>query len=226
MSSIKLKHSGGNSVSLNPPTSAPTSTEVAFKLPNADGSNGQVIQTNGSGQLAFATTQGGVVKVAVRRYYGFLAVSSLSNSGFTQIDQAYVDIAPTSASQYIKLGGLLTWDGSDTESQYSFRWKKVVTGGSTTSLDATQGAGNRVGITYKVQHSGGLACMQLSNIYDLSGTTSNIRYYLEVFVDGSGQSIYVNRTIADLNDPRDERGASYFSAEEMDSSIFTFTNDS
>ena len=55
MSSIKLKHSGGNSVSLNPPTSAPTSSDVAFKLPNADGSANQVIQTNGSGQLAFAT---------------------------------------------------------------------------------------------------------------------------------------------------------------------------
>ena len=53
MSSIKLKHSGGNSVSLNPPTSAPTSTEVAFKLPNADGSADQVIKTDGSGNLSF-----------------------------------------------------------------------------------------------------------------------------------------------------------------------------
>ena len=55
MSQLKLKHSGGNSVSLNPPTSAPTSTEVAFKLPNADGSAGQYIKTDGSGNLAFAT---------------------------------------------------------------------------------------------------------------------------------------------------------------------------
>mgnify|MGYP003138775233 CR=1 FL=1 len=55
MSSLKLKHSGGNSVSLNPPTSAPTSSEVAFKLPNADGSNGQFLKTDGSGALSFAT---------------------------------------------------------------------------------------------------------------------------------------------------------------------------
>ena len=53
MSSIKLKHSGGNSVSLNPPTSAPTSTEVAFKLPNEDGSANQVLKTDGSGNLGF-----------------------------------------------------------------------------------------------------------------------------------------------------------------------------
>ena len=53
MSSIKLKHSGGNSVSLNPPSSAPTSSDVAFKLPNADGSANQVIKTDASGNLSF-----------------------------------------------------------------------------------------------------------------------------------------------------------------------------
>ena len=55
MSSLKLKHSGGNSVSLNPPSSAPTSSEVAFKLPTADGSSGQVLQTDGSGNLSWVT---------------------------------------------------------------------------------------------------------------------------------------------------------------------------
>ena len=53
--SIKLKHSGGNSVSLNPPTSAPTSSEVAFKLPTSDGSAGQVLMTDGSGNLSWVT---------------------------------------------------------------------------------------------------------------------------------------------------------------------------
>ena len=170
---------------------------------------------------------GGVVKAAVRRYSGFAQTTGISNTGFTQIDNAYVDITPTNASNYIKLGGLFTWEGSDTEDQYSFRWKKVVTGGSTTSIDSSQGSGNRQGVTYKTEGgSGSLVCMQLSNIYDLSGTTSSIRYYLEVFCDGSGQTLYLNRTHADLNDPRDERGASYFSAEEINNSIFTFTNDS
>ena len=53
--SIKLKHSGGNSVSLNPPTSAPTSSDVAFKLPTSDGSAGQVLKTDGSGNLSWVT---------------------------------------------------------------------------------------------------------------------------------------------------------------------------
>ncbi len=64
MSSIKLKHSGGNSVSLNPPTNAPTSSDVAFKLPNADGSANQVIKTDGSGNLSFvAQPTGGLSMV-------------------------------------------------------------------------------------------------------------------------------------------------------------------
>ena len=59
MSKISLKHSGGNVVSLNSPTSAPTSADVAFKLPNADGTNGQVIKTDGSGNLSFGDDSGG-----------------------------------------------------------------------------------------------------------------------------------------------------------------------
>ena len=61
--SIKLKHSGGNSVSLNPPTSAPTSSEVAFKLPNADGSADQVLKTDGSGNLGFVAQNLGISMV-------------------------------------------------------------------------------------------------------------------------------------------------------------------
>ena len=82
MSSIKLKHSGGNSVSLNPPTSAPTSSDVAFKLPNADGSAGQFMKTDGSGALSFAavsTTSGS----ATPRRTGDATVAQSIASGIT-----------------------------------------------------------------------------------------------------------------------------------------------
>ena len=55
MSKISLKHSGGNVVSLNSPTSAPTSADVAFKLPNQDGSANEFLKTDGSGNLSFGT---------------------------------------------------------------------------------------------------------------------------------------------------------------------------
>ena len=55
MSSIKLKHSGGNAVSLHPPTSAPSASDVQFKLPTADGTAGQVLKTDGSGNLSWVS---------------------------------------------------------------------------------------------------------------------------------------------------------------------------
>ena len=59
MSKISLKHSGGNVVSLNSPPNAPGSPDVAFRLPNQDGSANEVLKTDGSGNLAFATIAGG-----------------------------------------------------------------------------------------------------------------------------------------------------------------------
>ena len=99
MSKISLKHSGGNVVSLNSPTSAPTSADVAFKLPNADGTNGQVLKTDGSGNLSFGADTGGKI----------LQVKQGSTTTYTATTNAssYVDstlsetITPTAASSKI-----------------------------------------------------------------------------------------------------------------------------
>mgnify|MGYP003136689098 CR=1 FL=1 len=63
MSQIKLLHSGGNGVILSAPNSNPSS-DINFKLPQADGSNGQFMKTDGSGNLAFAATPvGGITEI-------------------------------------------------------------------------------------------------------------------------------------------------------------------
>ena len=54
MSNIKLVHSGGNSVSLTTPTSNPASN-ITFKLPQSDGSAGQVLMSDGNGNLSWVT---------------------------------------------------------------------------------------------------------------------------------------------------------------------------
>ena len=74
---IKLVHSGGNSVSLAVPTSNPSSSEVAFKLPQADGSANQVLKTDGSGNLAFATVADTNDFVKLQAATGTSAVSAL-----------------------------------------------------------------------------------------------------------------------------------------------------
>ena len=59
MSKISLKHSGGKVVSLNSPTTEPNANDVAFKLPNQDGSANEFLKTDGSGNLSFGAAGGG-----------------------------------------------------------------------------------------------------------------------------------------------------------------------
>ena len=223
--SIKLNAQSGGSVALDAPTQTTGSNDITFKLPVVDGSANQVIQTNGSGQLAFATVAQPIVKISTRRYTGFHQVTGITNT-FVRMDQAYVDITPSSASNRIRLLCLFCWEGSDTENQYNFRWRREESGQSAVSVDGSLEAGNRHSVHYKDSGSGGLITANLAPISDNPQTTNAIRYYLEVSCDsGSGQTIYMNRTHADANDTRDERGGSYFTAEEINSSIHTFTDD-
>ena len=89
MSKISLKHSGGNVVSLNSPTSAPTSADVAFKLPNADGTNGQVLKTDGSGNLSFGEDTGGKI---------LQVVSTTKTDAFSSSSTSYADVTGMSAT--------------------------------------------------------------------------------------------------------------------------------
>ena len=81
---IKLVHSGGNAISLAVPTSNPSSSEVEFKLPVADGSANQYIKTDGSGNLGFATlpAAGGIT---MHDNWYVSSAFSLSTGGTTDI---------------------------------------------------------------------------------------------------------------------------------------------
>ncbi len=54
MSNLNFLHSGGNKVTLSAPASNPTSN-VTFRLPESDGSAGQVLRTDGNGNLSWYT---------------------------------------------------------------------------------------------------------------------------------------------------------------------------
>ena len=54
MSNLNFLHSGGNKVTLSAPANNPSS-DVTFKLPQADGSSGQVLRTDGNGNLSWYT---------------------------------------------------------------------------------------------------------------------------------------------------------------------------
>jgi hypothetical protein len=64
---------GTNYVSLSAPASL--SADLTFTLPSADGTNGQVLTTNGSGVLSFATPASGIAWQSSVKTSGFTAVA-------------------------------------------------------------------------------------------------------------------------------------------------------
>ena len=131
MSSLKLKHSGGNSVSLNPPTSAPTSSDVAFKLPNADGSANQLLKTDGSGNLGWATDQGGKILQVVESS----SSTTVTTSGGTESDLLTLSITPASSSNKVLL--FISIDVQVTASTNAKTWVRLYRGTSSGTLIRT-----------------------------------------------------------------------------------------
>tara|TARA_B100001778_G_scaffold154021_1_gene126516 strand:+ start:1517 stop:2203 length:687 start_codon:yes stop_codon:yes gene_type:complete len=62
--SIKLNAQSGGSVALDAPTQTTGSADNVYKLPVADGSAGQVLKTDGSGNLSWVTLTEDCVKLA------------------------------------------------------------------------------------------------------------------------------------------------------------------
>ncbi len=55
---LKLNGSSSGSVSIDAPASTTDGADITFKLPVADGTSGQALTTNASGQLAFSSVGG------------------------------------------------------------------------------------------------------------------------------------------------------------------------
>ena len=111
MSKISLKHSGGNVVSLNSPTNAPSAADVAFKLPNADGSAGQFIKTDGSGNLSFDAAGGGKFLQVIQT----TKTDSFSYGTLTtefDITGMSVTITPSASTSKILLTASINYGGS------------------------------------------------------------------------------------------------------------------
>ena len=87
---IKLNAaSGGGSVSLEAPTSTTSNADIELKLPVADGSAGQFMKTDGSGNLAFAAAGGAITMADQWRLTSNVATNnsiSYLTSGWERVD--------------------------------------------------------------------------------------------------------------------------------------------
>ena len=136
MSQIKLLHSGGNGVILAAPTNNPTS-DVTFKLPQADGTSGQALTTNASGQLAFATVAGGKVLQTV---YGTTSSSVFNYTSTLADTNLTATITPSATTSKILVIVSQAWSSRKTNGGYTggfigiFRGSTQITANTGTSM--------------------------------------------------------------------------------------------
>ena len=88
MRNLNFLDSGGNKVTLSAPASNPSSN-VTFKLPQADGSAGQVLMTDGNGNLSWVSLPTGGLSMA--QQWRLRVIESLSPSYVTLTDWEICD---------------------------------------------------------------------------------------------------------------------------------------
>ena len=185
MSKISLKHSGGNVVSLNSPTSAPTSADVAFKLPNADGTSGQVLKTDGSGNLSFGADTGGKILQVVQTVK--VDQASYETTSFVDIAGMTATITPSSSSNKILVQTSIYLGAA---------------GGRTSIINFVRGSTNIAQPTGSSATTKGTMMSFISGtqmnpftmvFLDSPSTTSATTYKLQISQDNTGVPVYINR---------------------------------
>tara|TARA_B100001778_G_scaffold44925_1_gene32645 strand:+ start:368 stop:1051 length:684 start_codon:yes stop_codon:yes gene_type:complete len=224
--SIKLKHSGGNSVSLNPPTSAPTSSEVAFKLPNADGSAGQVLKTDGSGNLSWVTPSAGKILQVQATNVTAQSEILLTNHSTLYDTPLSVNITTTAANSKIILSALFSGEPDSAEHNYGVVLRRTI-GGSGTSLsvgDSRGGTGQQVTRTIAIGYHGDdndstssstAIPTYLDSPAQSSGTTINYKLTIMELGGNNGNYFYVNKCKSNSNGTGYEVPASYITVMEV-----------
>ena len=193
MSKISLKHSGGNVVSLNSPTSAPTSADVAFKLPNQDGSASEALITDGSGNLSFASVAGGKILQVVQTVKKD-SFSADNNGSYGEITGLNVTLTPTSSSNKILFTLDITYSVEDGNNFYV----KLYDGSSEiTGATSTTGSSNNGWIgTYITGSTTNMISDQMINVsksYLHTVSDTNAHTY-KIYAHAATALFYINRS--------------------------------
>ena len=105
MSELNFTHSNGNKVKLTPPDTL--AADISFKLPVNDGSAGQVLQTDGNGNLSWVTPAASNVAFSMLDIYHLTAEKDLSagvtyilNTDFDRRTHGAIGTGLTKSGQY------------------------------------------------------------------------------------------------------------------------------
>ncbi|MDA7463529.1 hypothetical protein N8996_01915, partial [Candidatus Poseidonia alphae] len=177
---IKIKNNTGKYIGLQASNS--TTNNFTLTLPEADGGNGQVLKTNGAGDLEWGSGSAGVVKQMVSKtlHSGVNLPSVFTSSSDEVTNSAYqVNITPVSSSSKVLIMFKVGFRCSvEPLQRISFRIKRIVNGTSTTVVtDLTQGIGNAGGPYNGIYHS---------HFVDEPNSTNEVTYALSFELENTG----------------------------------------
>ena len=216
MSKVKIKATtGGGAVSLIAPATTTANAEVQLTLPVADGSAGQTLTTNGSGELSWSShTEAGGGKILQVIQTTKTDAYSTSSGSFTDITGMSVDITPSATSSKVYVLFSVTFGGS------SNLYAGInLLRDSTTLIVNTDASGLDIPAT--VACMGDNANFQYKSstanysYLDSPNTTSAITYKLQAYAEG-GKTFYVNRNEQNDNAGHNVMGTSTITVMEVE----------
>ena len=189
MSNLNFLHSGGNKVTLSAPDSNPSS-DVNLKLPQADGSAGQVLQTDGSGNLTFANKGTGLysgyalMEEAIE--HGATAHTKTASNWYTkQLTRISFDpqsiIVSLSSNEFTLAAGT-----------YVIKWVHLLErcdSGITRLYDVTNSTSKKVSLVGFAQDNGNYAMVYSRGITRVT-ISGNTTYKYQYFVENANSILY------------------------------------
>lgn len=209
---IKLNGSTAGSVALDAPASTTSSADIIFKLPVADGTAGQVLQTDGSGNLSWVTPGAGkVLQVQSTTKTDEFEHSSLAESTYSNAAMS-VSITPSNASNKILIRVMATVSTNVADTRIAMGIFKA--GSILVQGDASGVKTRATAETYQdIQAS---AETISAEFLDTAGGTSAITYDIRLLhSQGGGANIFLNRSGLDHNSVGYYRTVSTITATEI-----------
>jgi len=162
MSSIKLKHSSGNSMSIGAPATNPAS-DLTLKLPATIGTAGQVLKNSSTaGTLEFGSAGGDYVKLA----------TASSSTAVSVIAHENIDFSVYRALQFF--GGAIP---ANDDEEFNFYWRS---GGTECTANTYMTSYNRVfDSTPEAEHAVNQGRLQLTMN---NGNGDNQGFYFNIFM--------------------------------------------
>ena len=142
---------------------------VTFTLPNADGTNGQVLQTNGSGVLSFITPSAGITTAGNNTFTGIQTFAGTSSN----LAVVLTDVAETTTISATAATGTINYDVTTQSVLYytsnaSANWTVNFRGSSGTSLNTLMSTGQSITVAFLVTQGG---TAYYNNVVQIDGTT-------------------------------------------------------